>query len=244
MLCATCDRPIPESRPRSSFCSKKCKDKKLKTQRIVISCTSCQIVYELSYASWHKRKDKAELCGPCSRALTVDNSGEKNPRWKGGHRHYSPGRFGKDKDGLSWKTQRKLAWERDDYTCQHCGLKPNRRKPDVHHIIPWPASLSHNLANLICLCRKCHSIEDGKCHDKWGGQLVERPPKPQKVKKEKRVKSQIPKIKKEPKRRSITDKQLALELQNQGWSLAQIASHFGVSRQAVYYWNNSRTIPR
>jgi hypothetical protein len=98
-------------------------------------------------------------------------SGEQHPNWKGGHRHWVPGRFGKDKDGLSWKIQRRLAWERDKDTCQECGKK-GKRRPDVHHIVPYRISLSHALDNLRCLCKKCHITIEATCHEKWGGQLV------------------------------------------------------------------------
>ena len=103
-------------------------------------------------------------------------SGPNNPTWKGGHKHWSPGRFGRDNGGLSWKTQRRLAWERDDFTCQQCHEKKNR-KPDVHHIVPWMNSHSHALDNLICLCQSCHLKEEAKVHEKWGGQLSHYEPK-------------------------------------------------------------------
>ena len=125
-----------------------------------------------------------------------DQSGPNNPNWKGGHKHWSQGRHGKDKDGLSWKTQRQAAWERDSYTCQGCGVK-GPRNPDVHHISPWLNSLSHHLDNLICLCKSCHMKEDAKAHEQWGGQLVldkpckkvvtSKQPKKQKGPKEKRT---------------------------------------------------------
>jgi hypothetical protein len=114
----------------------------------------------------HSRK--INLCSECA----SDNQiGANNPNWKGGHKHWSPGRYGKDKDGLSWKIQRNLAWERDNETCQHCHEKKGR-KPDVHHINPWMNSLSHALDNLVCLCQSCHLKEEAKVHEIWGGQLV------------------------------------------------------------------------
>ena len=80
---------------------------------------------------------------------------------------WSPGRFGRDKDGLSWKVQRRLAWERDKFTCQECGKHKDGWKPDVHHISPFRVSQSHALENLRCLCKKCHRNEDARVQALW-----------------------------------------------------------------------------
>lgn len=104
----------------------------------------------------------------------VPPSGPDSPTWKGGFKYWSQGRFGCDKDGLSWKVQRRLAWERDAYKCQKCTRAPVK-KPDVHHIIPWRLSLSHSLDNLICLCKSCHKTEDSKIIDEWYGAILLRP---------------------------------------------------------------------
>lgn len=91
-------------------------------------------------------------------------SGKKNPAWRGGHKYWSSGRFGSDKNGLSWKKQRLLAWQRDNYKCSMCRRSKlsMRRNPDVHHIVPWRISFSHDLKNLLSLCQKCHKKEDEK----------------------------------------------------------------------------------
>ena len=111
---------------------------------------------------------RSQTCRSCA---SDRMSGPNSPSWKGGHQQWSPGRYGKDKNGLSWKVQRRLAWERDKFECQHCGEKKNR-KPDVHHIKPWMNSLSHALDNLICLCQSCHLKEEAKVQEVWGGALV------------------------------------------------------------------------
>lgn len=125
-------------------------------------CEGCGLEFE------QKRK-KAKFCSrDCA---TNCLSGHLNGNWRGGHKHWSPGRLGKDKDGLSWRIQRRLAWERDNFTCQHCGKVP-KRKPDVHHIDPWMNSMSHALENLICLCQSCHLKEEAKVQEKWGGHVT------------------------------------------------------------------------
>lgn len=63
--------------------------------------------------------------------------------------------------GPNWRTQRRLARERDNHTCQKCGRRQLRPRLDVHHIRPrrdfGDDYLAGNaLANLITLCRVCH----------------------------------------------------------------------------------------
>ncbi len=63
------------------------------------------------------------------------------------------------KDHLSrdteWRKIRKLALDRDNYTCQLCkGAKATQ----VHHIVPRKLVKVHNLHNLISLCKLCHEL--------------------------------------------------------------------------------------
>jgi 5-methylcytosine-specific restriction endonuclease McrA len=90
------------------------------------------------------------------RNLRLYKDPKNHPNWRGVITIPLKGKYGRDKDGLSWKVQRKLAWERDDYTCQECGRKEEGWKPDVHHKIPYRISGSHALDNLICYCRSCY----------------------------------------------------------------------------------------
>lgn len=139
--------------------------------KVKLECPDCGATRMVHPSGLTARK--STLCITC---FNSKRTGEKSSTWRGGCRQYSKGRFGKDKDGLSWKVQRTLARERDDFTCQHCRKKVEGWKPDVHHKVPWMNSHSHHLDNLICLCRKCHLIEEAKVQGQWGGQLVERPP--------------------------------------------------------------------
>lgn len=165
--CDRCGVEYSSKHKKSRFCCKNCKSYWWGAQIVERICPTCGATSSHSAAALRIFATARQIT--C--ALCVNRSGSNNPRWKGGHRHYSKGRHGKDKNGLSWKVQRRLAWERDNFTCQHCGKKDEKRKPDVHHKVPWCNSLSHDLENLICLCRSCHSKEDAKCHEQWGGQL-------------------------------------------------------------------------
>ncbi len=88
------------------------------------------------------------------------NSGENNANWKGGGTHYY---------GPNWYRQRQRARNRDNHTCQHCGITREKagQSLDVHHVVPFRSfdylpgenenyKQANRLANLITLCRSCH----------------------------------------------------------------------------------------
>lgn len=85
-------------------------------------------------------------------------SGENSRTWEGGYADYY---------GPNWKEQRRKARDRDDHTCQSCGMTKEEmgREPDVHHIRPFRKFESHEranrLENLVCLCRECHAVWEG-----------------------------------------------------------------------------------
>lgn len=90
--------------------------------------------------------------------------GEEHYNWKGGNADYGP----------SWYSQRKKAWQRDEYKCRLCGIgeDKNGRKPSVHHIKPvreWDVEEEHeemnDITNLITLCYQHHNILEGKWQD-------------------------------------------------------------------------------
>ena len=72
---------------------------------------------------------------------------EKHWNWKGGKFIFNISR-------QEWDKIRYEVYKRDKFTCQHCFK--NKICLDVHHIILYRASKSHDLAILISFCRKCH----------------------------------------------------------------------------------------
>lgn len=168
--CVVCDKILaPRKR---TFCSLPCK-RAWERSLIEKLCSSCGNVYTIQRNG--DRRPQHTLCKSCSsrerlrKAGLIGLSGPDSPTWKGGHTSWQSGKLGRDKDGLSWKLQRKLALERDQYTCQHCGAKGGRRNPDVHHIRPYRVSFSHALDNLICLCQSCHKEAEAQLIEVWGG---------------------------------------------------------------------------
>jgi len=70
-------------------------------------------------------------------------------------KNFSPKRYGDD-----WDKIRQLIYNRDNFTCQDCGIKGIRL--DVHHIIPFLISFDNSLNNLVTLCRSCHMKREVK----------------------------------------------------------------------------------
>lgn len=64
--------------------------------------------------------------------------------------------------GEGWKPIKTKALERDNHSCQNCGITASElgQEPDVHHIIPIrkfeDSARAHTLNNVVCLCRGCH----------------------------------------------------------------------------------------
>lgn len=64
-----------------------------------------------------------------------------------------------------WRKLRLQIIERDNHTCQHCGLKPGKHsKLQVHHIKRRKEGGADEPENLITLCFSCHKIADGRLY--------------------------------------------------------------------------------
>lgn len=226
--CIQCHSAYVSYSSRSRFCGSPCHRKWVGlTKRVEVECPNC-----LKSRTVRVRPKPGILCRDC---LTGVNS----PTWKGGHSNWSPGRYGRDKNGLSWKVQRDLAWERDAEVCQHCHTK-KRRKPDVHHIVPWRTSQSHALDNLVCLCQSCHLKEEARAQEQWGGAHFYLP--------KKRTRPRcggcdIPLQGSKPLCKKCEQARLsgvAQVLRAAGLDYKGIASEMGVSVMSAYYYVNGR----
>ena len=89
-------------------------------------------------------------------------SGESHWNWKGGitdegHRV---------RESSPYKMWRTRVFERDKYTCQHCGKVGGEL--NAHHVKPFSVypELRFDVDNGITLCRKCH-IELHKTEREW-----------------------------------------------------------------------------
>jgi hypothetical protein len=119
-------------------------------------CQNCKIVFD--DPNWGRPR----ISGWTFCSLECCNTyrrGENNPAWRGGYRRY----YGPD-----WRPLRRAARERDNYTCQHCGIHQDDldKKIPVHHINPVSSFEEPNdantLENVVCLCPPCHMKEEWK----------------------------------------------------------------------------------
>lgn len=83
-------------------------------------------------------------------------SGEKNHNWKGGVTSINE----KERKTPEYKAWRKAVFERDDYTCQFCGVRGVELNAD--HIKPFAIfhELRLELSNGRTLCKPCHLKTD------------------------------------------------------------------------------------
>lgn len=93
--------------------------------------------------------------------LSEEYTGDGHPNWVEGYpidTNYS---------GNWWRIRRR-ALERDDSTCQKCGVTKEElgRNPSVHHIKPVETfdntQNAHTLGNVVSLCPSCHREEEWK----------------------------------------------------------------------------------
>jgi 5-methylcytosine-specific restriction endonuclease McrA len=162
--CQHCNKPFlaeGAQRYRKIFCSTDCKFQALNERRVIEkTCPKCK-------QPFRGVKTGVPECKSCRQ------EGEKSHTWLGGHKYWQEGKLGRDPQGLSWKVQRQLAWDRDNYTCQEpdCGktMAETGRKPDVDHVRPYRISQSHALDNLLCRCKSCHKKAEAKRTELWGG---------------------------------------------------------------------------
>lgn len=81
--------------------------------------------------------------------------GEKSHLWRGGKIQGETLRM----QGYEWRQRRKECYERDNWTCQECGVHCTSRgktKIQAHHIVSRRSGGGDDLANLVTLCMSCH----------------------------------------------------------------------------------------
>ena len=159
--CKICGKSFYVSKVRlnAHYCSHECylKERWGNSHRVTIVCVICGKEFE-DYALTN-RKVCSDLCK--RENLSRMQQGEKCRFWRGGKMAPYVG---------EWKTQRRAARERDGHKCVLCG---STDRIQVHHIIPYRYSQSHNLDNLVTLCRSCHSREELKVNPLYAQTLIE-----------------------------------------------------------------------
>lgn len=152
-------RPWRRREGRDFYCSKQCMKDARRAGYRAFTCRVCGkevVILRKLYGSRRGKFCSSKCAGLARRGKRFPWSfkpGAEHPRWTGGYvKYYGP----------NWRRQQRLARARDK-VCQRCGAPPApRRALDVHHRIPFKKfgliryEEANGLANLVCLCQKCH----------------------------------------------------------------------------------------
>lgn len=175
--CELCGSLITEKRnwktPKHTYCSKECRIKgasihPLKPRKgSKFNCLKCgNLFYRLPseikdgdikfcskkcYLTWQKGKHKN------SGFVLTPLKGKDNPNWKGGITPINK----TIRNSIEYKLWRKAVYERDNYTCQDCGIKSKKGVKaclEAHHKKPFAThpELRLDISNGETLCNKCH----------------------------------------------------------------------------------------
>ncbi len=116
----------------------------------------------LSKKDW-SNKSKGKKRKPLSlelrkRLSELKPKGENSPLWKGGKsRLYKDGYY-----SFEYRNWRRAVFERDNYTCQMCGISGRKTYLTAHHIKSFNKypELRVDVNNGLTLCERCHSLTD------------------------------------------------------------------------------------
>lgn len=83
--------------------------------------------------------------------------GKEVPSWKGGLTPERQAFY----SSIEWAKAVKVVWQRDNATCQRCGIKKERGRKDllmhIHHVVSFQVKEQRaDPANLVLLCATCH----------------------------------------------------------------------------------------
>lgn len=123
-------------------------------------CEYCGNIIE-KYSCFESRFCSYECMGKIASIERIGlNSGEKHWNWQGGIISERD-KFISSPEYKSWRTS---IFERDNYTCQECGIRGGHL--NSHHILPYrdypKEQFSLNINNGITLCTDCHRQTYGK----------------------------------------------------------------------------------
>lgn len=143
VYCSTCVSEAGGLLPRKQSASSK----------LVVECRNCGSQIE-RYPHEVEDVSYGFFCDLECYGMWLSNNvtAEKHHQWEGGTVPY----------GSGWWNIRQAALERDNHTCQYCGIDSNDlgHNPDVHHIVPVRSfenpEAAHRLDNVVSLCRSCH----------------------------------------------------------------------------------------
>ncbi len=146
---------IITAKEKRKYCSQNCANKAIGRgkYRTILKCKNCKKDFNNGHL-------KAKFCSlGCRNKWRV---GERNNLWKGGTSSW----YNKMQASKEWSEWRTKVFERDDYTCQHCGYRRGMgfrtRFLHPHHVksATQYKLLVFDIDNGLTLCHSCH----GKVH--------------------------------------------------------------------------------
>ena len=154
--CFGCEQWFQPRMSDSKTCSRKCMGlyfKRLFNKKIGKVCEECGELFEVHLF----RAEEAKFCNKsCYGESLTRKIGKQHPSWKGG---ITPQNM-LIRSSRKYKNWRKSVFERDNYTCQFCGI----RGIEIHadHIKPFAyfPELRLELSNGRTLCVPCHKKTD------------------------------------------------------------------------------------
>lgn len=121
---------------------------------ITLACVVCGKEFSTKASHLDRRRCCSKECLATLQSQAF--AGDNNPNWRGGYMPYY---------GPSWPNARRLVRQRDNYTCQDCGITEAElgQELDVHHLDrfgnygPEHHEEANRLDNLVSLCKACHT---------------------------------------------------------------------------------------
>jgi 5-methylcytosine-specific restriction endonuclease McrA len=119
---------------------------------VTITCVHCGAAFLVPIKRTNQAPNGVRFCSTsCWYAHRRENPAIY-PGWRGGVEPYF---------GPNWNEQARKARARDKYTCQDCGVRQERPRLDVHHLVPRRSfagdyRAANDLSNLVSLCKSCH----------------------------------------------------------------------------------------
>lgn len=175
--CAECHEPFTEKGRQGYVYCPGCRAEGLGTQRgrvtVRRTCEQCGGIFDAYEPPGTPRR---RFCCNEHRLAWFAKAfgGEQSPHWRGGTHPYGPG----------WKAISRAVAARDGYRCRSCGRHEQTLsvRLTAAHLVPeraraWGArrELAHHPANLVALCRVCHTGFDRNPKTRFDYSIGDRP---------------------------------------------------------------------
>ncbi|MCC6547176.1 HNH endonuclease [Candidatus Sumerlaeota bacterium] len=76
------------------------------------------------------------------------------------------------------KFNRRNIYMRDHYTCQYCGVRPDKESLTIDHVVPRSRGGRSTWENVVLACQSCNSKKGSHLHEEVGMHLAHTPKRP------------------------------------------------------------------